>query len=840
MIGKAVLPSLGGTPQVWNTCMVFFQAALLGGYLYSHEISKRFGLKKQVLFQFALLLLPLIPLAWLKLDVDAIAKGWLPPPTESNPIKWLLLVLALVAGLPFFVVATSAPLLQKWYANTGAMGAKDPYFLYGASNLGSMLALVAYPTLIEPNLRLPEQARYWVMGYALLLTLTLICGLCARYFSGSKKLASGVGWLNAAQLETFASSSEDGVPLLRRFRWVLLAFVPSSLMLGVTTFVTTDIAPVALLWIIPLTIYLLTFILVFTRLPRAFDFVMLALLVAAAVALVLPEALLRVNDGPLRDVLLTDFLPLQLGPVLSEFLALRHLLYFVCFVLTCLLLPRVTHTVMVLLLPVVVILLILPFPEGLTFSLGWGEWRLWHITILDQLWHRIPLHFFALFVAAMVCHGELARTRPSTRHLTGFYLCMSIGGVLGGLFNAMIAPLAFDSIVEYPLVIAGACILLPRLPLPPERGMARWLDLLVPTGLCTFGVVAAFLFLGQATPAVGRFMRNVIIPHLPEAWQGSTDRFTAESGINQAHVIHRERNFFGVVRIISHDDNDYHWMVHGTTTHGVNRFQGSPTTISSYYVPVLASQPDNALWNAITLHAAFLESRREPLAYFHRNGPIGDLFQVVLGKNVKQRIAVLGMGTGTLAAYAEPGWEMTFYEIDPSVERMAFDRRFFTYLTDARERGVRVETVLGDGRLQMQKAPNESYDLIFMDAFTSDAVPVHLLTKEAVQMYLTKLAPRGLILINVANRYLDFKPILGNLAADLNLRAYYGSSREDRWIGMSDSAYVVLARDAKDLGNLPRLIEEDNPRWPEVKGDPRKGVWTDDFSNLLTIFQWNW
>ncbi|HMF13794.1 MAG TPA: hypothetical protein VKE94_15855, partial [Gemmataceae bacterium] len=447
MIGKAVLPSLGGTPQVWNTCMVFFQAALLGGYLYSHEISKRFGLRKQVLFQFALLLLPLIPLAWLKLDVDAIAKGWLPPPTESNPIKWLLLVLALVAGLPFFVVATSAPLLQKWYADTGATGAKDPYFLYGASNLGSMLALVAYPTLIQPTLNLPQQARYWAMGYALLLTLTVVCGLCARFFSRSRKQGSGLEWLREAQQATLAADDDsDRVPLLRRVRWIALAFVPSSLMLGVTTYVTTDVAPVPLLWIIPLTLYLFTFILVFTRLPRAFDLVMLVALVAALAVLAAPKAVLSFEGEPLRDALLVDLLPLQLGPDLSGFLALRHVLYFACFALACLLFPRVTHGVMIFALPVVIVLL-LRLPKPLTIDVGLGSWSWRRFTLFDLTWEKIALHLVALFVAAMVCHGELARTRPNTRHLTSFYLCMSIGGVLGGLFNAMLAPLLFDSII---------------------------------------------------------------------------------------------------------------------------------------------------------------------------------------------------------------------------------------------------------------------------------------------------------------------------------------------------------------------------------------------------------
>src|SRR5262249_10568232 len=397
MIGKVVLPYLGGTPQVWNTCMVFFQAALLAGYLYSHVITQRFGLKKQVIFQFALLLLPLAPLALLKLDVGRIANDWLPPTTDANPIPWLLLVLTLVAGLPFFVVATSAPLLQKWYSNTGAMGAKDPYFLYGASNLGSMLSLIAYPTLIESNLSLSQQAGYWVMGYAALLTLTLVCGLAARIFTRSSGRKESIRLsrvlLQAAKDRDpmFANddSGGDSVPFFRRVRWILLAMVPSSLMLGVTTYVTTDVAPVAMLWIIPLTLYLLSFILVFTRLPRAANIVLLAMLITAVGALLAPVEVPSYGGVVLRDVRLADLFPLKLGPVLSSVLELRHLLYFLCLVLVCLLLPRLTHAVMVLLLPVVIALLILPFPEGVEVNIGWRQWSLGRFTILDRMWERI-------------------------------------------------------------------------------------------------------------------------------------------------------------------------------------------------------------------------------------------------------------------------------------------------------------------------------------------------------------------------------------------------------------------------------------------------------------------
>lgn len=848
MIGKVVLPYLGGTPQVWNTCMVFFQAALLVGYLYAHEITRRVGLKKQVAFQFLLLLLPLVPLALLKLDVAKIAHEWFQPPTDSNPIPWLLGVLALVAGLPFFVVATSAPLLQKWYADTDAMGAKDPYFLYGASNLGSMLALVVYPTLIEPNLALPEQARYWVTGYAALLTLTLLCGLCARFFARPVKAVS-VDYRKPLRPMELAPD-DDGVSLSRRSRWILLAFVPSSLMLGVTTYVTTDVAPVAMLWIIPLTLYLLTFILVFTRLPRAFDIVMVAMLIVAVGALLAPVQVPRFGDVVLRDVLLTELLPLKLGPVLSGFLALRHLLYFACFMLVCLLLPRLTHAVMVLLLPVVIVL-ILRLPEPLHVNIGWGEWSYSRFTILDRTWEQITMHFVALFVTAMVCHGELARTRPSPRYLTGFYLCMSIGGVLGGLFNAVLAPMAFNSLLEYPLVIALACLLLPRLGLSTAHPWTRLVDMVVPACLCAFGLLAGFFFLMRDAGVRDYIAQKV--QDLPVSWNATAGDWVRQHGPREHDLLHRERGFFGVVRVRSWNgwQGEYHSLQHGNINHGMQRVVFTPEGAAAIYAPLAAcTQTWDAALNVIIREQVRKERRRdEPVAYFQSTGPIGDLFTEARARNRPIRIGVLGMGTGTLAGYAEPGWQIDYYEIDPAVPRIATNTDYFTYLADAKKRGVKVETILGDGRLQIQKhAPDGYYDLIFMDAFSSDSVPVHLLTKEAVEMYLKKLAPGGIIIVNVANRYLDFKPVFGNLAEDLHLASLLAGSFGDEWIyGSSADLYacdwVLLAREQKDFGLLNTYAGYDGgwhgrAQWSKVPRRKELGVWTDDFSNLLSVFDW--
>jgi hypothetical protein len=856
MIGKVVLPYLGGTPQVWNTCMVFFQAALLAGYLYSHEITKRFGLKKQVLFQFVLLLLPLAPLALLKLDVGKIAGGWLPPTTDGNPIPWLLLVLTLVAGLPFFVVATSAPLLQKWYAGTGAMGAKDPYFLYGASNLGSMLSLIAYPTMIEPNLSLPQQARYWMMGYAALLTLTLICGLIARIASRSRRGASGDfrGMLIRAEKEREFRDDDSGqnsVSLFRRLRWILLALVPSSLMLGVTTFVTTDIAPVAMLWIIPLTLYLLTFILVFTRLPRQFTPVLVALLMAVVVAIFVHVRLPQYDDVYLRDVPLTRLLPMQLGPVLSDVLAVRHVLYFVAFMLVCLILPRVTHAVMVCLLPIVIVLLLkLPLPHGLTINLsmlgiGW-------YTILDKTWQIIALHFVALFVAAMVCHGELARTRPEPRYLTGFYLCMSIGGVLGGCFNAILAPIVFDTLLEYPVMIVAACLLLPRLGLSTKHPWTRLVDMVVPACLVAFGLIAGFYFLLHDT-SVREYVAGKV-QRWPVSWNQNAARWVRSRAPREAPLLYHERGFFGVVRVRSTESwqGEYHYMQHGNINHGMQRVRYNERGETSIFAPLAAcTNPWDAALAVVVRDQVRKDRRRdEPIAYFQSSGPIGDLFTEIRSRNRRIRIGVLGMGTGTLAGYAERGWRIDYYEIDPAVPRIADNPAtdYFTYIPDAKKRGVTVNTYLGDGRLQIQKrAEDGEYDLIFMDAFSSDSVPVHLLTKEAIQLYLKKLAPGGIIVVNIANLYLDFKPVFGNLADELGLASMVGDSYPDQWLfrgpDVSDlyaCEWVLLARRKEDFGLLNEYMGNwhNQSWWRTLDRDDKVGVWTDDFSNLLGVFDW--
>jgi hypothetical protein len=798
LVGKLLLPFLGGTPAVWNTCLVFFQALLLAGYVYAHLLSRWLSPRRQALVHGALLVAVLLPLFLLRFDVAALATTWLEPPTDRNPIPWLLAVLLITTGLPFFVVATTSPLLQKWFSGTDHPLARDPYFLYGASNLGSLVALLGYPTLLEPVLGTRAQAWAWAVAYLVLLALLVGCSaLAVRRASAPACPAEG--------------ASEDACPTFwRKLRWVALAFVPSSMMLGATTHITTDIAPIPLLWALPLTLYLLSFILVFSRLPGW-------LLVGAA--LLLPVALIgwfSASSGA------GDFQDALLASTSLRFYQLLLLAAAVLFALVFARSPERLHLGMVLLLPFVVLAVT---AEGNVASfLGLRPFE------------RILLHLGALFVVAMVCHGELALTRPAPRHLTEFYVLLSLGGVLGGAFNALAAPLLFDRVLEYPLIAVVPCLLLPRLAeaLPRFRGSALLRPalavLLVGVGVAQAGALLAANFVDQEAAsawaterfAPGRTREAAL--WLAE-WGGRGDQgHVYENGeaVGTYRTLVRRRNFFGTFTVEEMTDYRtwacYHTMYHGTTNHGAQR----------------------------------MDRPWEPLTYFHPRGAIGQVFDSVKRKNGALvaaspgasrrpgrplRVAILGVGTGTLAAYAEKDWEVTLYEIDPAVVEVARDADLFSYLADAEARGARVEVVLGDGRQQVRKAPDGHFDLLFMDAFASDSVPVHLITREAVELYFQKLAPGGLLVVNIANRYLSFRPVLGDLAHSLDLVAYAQLGASDPANYKFGSHWVVLARPADDLGDLTAK-KDGSHGWVRLSPSGAGAPWTDDYSNLLSVFTW--
>jgi len=727
MIAKMILPLFGGTPAVWNTCMMFFQAVLLAGYGYAHISATRAGIARQIAVHLAILAAACVVLP------IAIPREWAPSP-EGSPLGALLLLLLISVGPPFFVLSATAPLLQRWFARTGHPSAGDPYFLYSASNLGSMLALIGYPLWVEPHFRLVGQSRAWTVGYCVILLLTILCAgalwicrsVCPPEGRPDGEDAAGV-CVNAARLTRWGRS-----------RWVLFAFVPSSLMLGVTSFLSTDVAAIPLFWVIPLALYLLSFIIVFARVPA------------------------------------------------------------------------LIHRIAVLLLPLSMIaLFIADFSD-----IGIPKWTVFCV------------HLANFFLVCMVCHGEIARTRPAAAHLTEFYLWLSVGGVLGGIFNSLIAPVAFTTLFEYPLVLILGALLLPVSMRAKASGLRTWQGILLGIGVPLVLVPLTHFLTTGSSVASALYIR---LPDLHVLW--STFKAMVSYGVPalvcyglvflrkpflfgigfaalfmtvavwkdlNRDIVHRERSFFGVLTVTRATDGTFMNLSHGTTLHGKQWLN-----------------PDY---------------RSEPVSYYHREGPAGKVFAEFAGRKKKNRIAVTGLGTGSLAAYAGAGQEIDFYEIDPAVKKISTNPAYFTFLSDCR---ARWRVILGDARLTMAKAPPNHYGIIILDAFSSDSIPVHLLTKEAVDLYLSKLEQDGVLLIHITNRYVNLAPVLAKLAAENGFACRLRDDEADYESGKDGSTWVLLARSESDLGALSESDE-----WEKI--EPRKtvAVWTDDFSNILSVFKW--
>jgi hypothetical protein len=834
LAGKMVLPLLGGAPAVWNTCLLFFQAALLAGYAYVLASTRWLSARAQVVLHVALLLV-----AALALPV-VINETKVGTPDEAHPALWLLKTLALTAGLPFFALSASAPLLQSWFSRTRDRAAGDPYFLYAASNAGSLLALLAFPVLFEPTLTLGGQSRAWTVAYCALVLLVLACAVAAlRSGKGrdttrdadARELTSDYGDAQLKDDESRARLTGDesvarlandesiarlmndkGIArlmndesvvrltndegdaqaptLARRLRWALLAFVPSSLVLGVTTYVTTDLVAVPLLWVVPLALYLLSFVVVFARrrvIPRGLA------------AKVLPGA---------------------------------------------------------------AVMLALVYLSGAT----------------QPAWFLILFHLLFLFATSLVCHGQLADERPAARHLSEFYLWLAVGGALGGLFNALVAPLIFNTVVEYPLVIILASYLRPafrrergrllglRLGARREAVVSRFgveddteldegsavknkggavgvdgniideggafdnedgavdegrvglFDLLPPLYLGALAAALAFMAQQFEMRSVERaalalaaplFLLNYFFAPRPRRFAVGLGAIMLASALfyeSPGRVLHASRNFYGTHRVSSDESNSVHWLRHGSTLHGTQYTDAA--------------------------HAC------EPLSYYHREGPLGMVFAALDSKTSghARSVAVVGLGAGTTAAYSRAGERWTFYEIDPEVVKIARDPALFTYLSSCAAAPVNVVT--GDARLRLREAPPNSYDLIVLDAFSSDAVPAHLLTREAVALYLSKLAPGGLVAFHVSNRSLELERVALGVAEDAGLDARvfadeYKTNDEGHDPNHDPSTWVVAAREAEDLGALST-----DKRWQtSAARKQRLELWRDDFSNVVTLFK---
>lgn len=738
MVAKILLPGLGGAAGVWTACVLYYQVLLLCGYLYAHLVSDRLKRRNQLIVHAFVLLIPFL---FLPVRAPFIE------PSVDHPVFFLILALSIMVGAVFFAISTTAPLLQKWYSTSAAPGNADPYFLYAASNAGGLIGLIAYPFFLESAFSLQQQTWIFSVSYILLVALISLCALMGGKQAIEKEVLT--------RLET----AEEGLPIGRELRWIFLAFLPSSLFLGLTTYVTTELSGVPFFWVVPLFIYLLSFVIAFAR-PQ--KWLLTALGIGAPILLI----------------------------VVLAFMAFQSL-------------------------------------QGLTT----GTPRL----VTDA----ISLHLLALFIVSTACHGLLARDRPAPVHLTRYFLLVGTGGAFGSLFNTLLAPLVFHDWYEYPLVLVLCLLVL----LPTNLASSRISKRLAP-GILTLVLSGSWLL-----DALLKSNAPYLLQRFPELFVGLESGllflipllfclmlpfsllqrrvtvsivslcFFAHLSMLGSDVVLRTRNFYGCLSIEVMKAPAVCKFWHGATLHGMERLDP--------------------------------ELRGLPGTYFHPTGPIGKLLISVYGKPafitdqgkqvleisesvdsaIEKKLepyAVLGLGCGTLAAYASQGQTVVFYELDRSVIDVADNPFYFTYLFQARKRGVDLKLVEGDGRLQIGKAPYDFFKVIIVDAFNSDSIPTHLLTKEALEIYLRKLKADGLIAFQITNNYYDLKPVLARLARELDLRALFltdfaGSGDFERY----PTDWVVLTRKSTQVESL---LEKGFQPLAETDGVE---LWTDDYCSVL-------
>ena len=674
MIAKMILPWFGGTSAVWSTCMLFFQLVLLLGYLYAHWMNRTFTPRRQAIFHSAALAislasLPVIPSeAWRSTAV-------------GQPSLRILGLLAVTVGLPYFLLSSTSPLLQAWYARANKQGM--PYRLFALSNFASMLALLSYPTLIEPNLANRNQAWVWTAGY---VCFAAVCALTAWRSSNAVPAESPAD--ADTRMADDASAPRWGLRLL----WLGLSGAASVLLLAVTTHLTQDVAAIPFLWIVPLIIYLLTFILCFEApaLYQRFFFIPLFLASAA-------------------------FMALQLWPSSGE------------------------------------------------VSIQWVK----RLVSLDMK-TMIATLAGSLFVTCMVCHGELVRLKPHPRYLTGFYVTVSLGGAIGGLFVGLVAPNLFRAYYEFPIGL----------------------------GLTMLVVVAVFARELWPLDAASRIAGTAALAATLGVYFWCLSGIMKET-VRGYRVV--QRNFYGQLRVYDDanpvsDPTAARKLVHGVINHGQQMLR------EGY--------------------------RREPVTYFCPQSGVGRTMLETEGR--PRKMGIVGLGCGTLAAYGRRGDTIRIYEINPQVLDIA--RTEFTYLSDT---PAVIQPALGDGRLVLEAEPDQQFDVLVIDAFSGDAVPVHLLTREAFRLYFRHLKPDGILVVNISNKYLDLEPVMERAANEFQKTGlvYHWDADEEDQLCFSCSWTVIMSKEA--AAAHPKLVEAGTLM---TQRRPFR-VWTDDFSNMYSILK---
>lgn len=704
MVARMALPKLGGAPAVWNSAMLVYQALLLGGYAYAHWLGR----------------VPPRMQAWIHLGVLAVAALWLPIgliamdlPADAEPAIWVPWLFGASIGPLFFAISAQAPLLQRWYSVS--TGGRDPYALYAASNIGSFGGLIAYPLLVEPMLALKGQSWLWSAGYV--LVFLLIAG-CATM-------------LPRKSADTPHVPHDSAAPSRKRvLHWIALAFVPSGLMLATTTFLTTDIVAVPMLWVLPLGLYLLSFSVAFS------------------------------DDRTIPDLL-------------AKFAPVTILLF------------------------------------GATMIAGHQS-----MAYMNAL-----IGLLLLFMVSVSCHARMYQLRPAPDRLTGFYLAMSVGGVLGGIFSGLLAPIIFDWTYEYPLLILAAGALVPQIFLIPAikriwGGDAQTRRVKV---LATTLLVAIIVWIGIANPGgmlgamheqiafmlvamVGLVATGRRLPYMI-ALTGALFLFGGYRSIQMSLADARTRSYFGVYTVT--DYRNERTLAHGTTVHGI-QLKG--------------------------------DRSRQPTTYYVAGSGVGQAILAapeLYGPNA--RIGVVGLGSGTLACYAQPGQSWRFYEIDPAVVSLARDSGKFTFVPQCLPQ---VPIIIGDARLRIAQAPAGDLDLLALDAFSSDAVPMHLLTREAFATYARALSPKGLLLVHISNRFMALAPIVAAAARDggwqaMQLSYSPGEASAQGMDPGSASEWIALSRDSETLSRLMAR----GGGWRALKSYPGFTPWTDDYASVLPVMR---
>jgi hypothetical protein len=715
---RMAVPLLGGAPSVWNIALVFFQFVLLFGYLYAHGL-QRLKARTQIIVHLLLLLAAAITLP---LDIP----GWYPAPSSTSPSLWLIGLLTVAVGLPFFALSAQAPLMQRWFSFSDDPQANDPYFLYAASNIGSMIGLLGYPLFMEPLFGVTLQNILWAGGFVILMLLV------AR---------AGYSIWHAVPKQTAINATTAPLPVKQQLHWVALAAVPSGLLVAVSNILTTDIGSLPLLWVLPLAIYLASFVIAFGK---------------------------------------SDTLPF-------------HRMHFL-----------VTVTVIV---------------AGL-FA---------YLSINDNIWLTLISMLLPFFIVATACHSKMVEQRPSSAHMTRFYVLMSLGGAIGGSFSSLLAPVIFNWIYEYPILIIAAAALLTSPVVAQAKGRLIP-DIINGHRHRRLGDVAmmAFALLLGMSGAVQLVTLNAlensnladtivvsltILAMVVVCFLCRTSALRFAVAVAAAGLVFggasrifdwqkktfQDRSFFGVSSVRTTENASIVILAHGTTIHGAQSLL--PAT------------------------------RLKPQTYYAAGSGVGQVMQRLSFNN----IGLVGLGSGALSCYVRPRASLTYFEIDPLMISIASNPRLFSYVSEC---SPNANMVLGDARLQLKNQYNhQAFDLLVIDAFSSDAIPLHLMTTEAFAIYLKSLTADGVLMVHVSNRYFELEPVVAKLVQNSGLHAamfkYEPLKDQPRGVYESKSNWIAVARTSNRIEQIMAL----QPGWTPLALKPQQSLWTDDFSSPLAALK---